>query len=51
MAWLRAFEVAGWLVDDVDWRAGEIVVRGTHWSGDGEDDAGVAGEETSWLGA
>jgi len=27
---LRAFEVAGLSLDDVDWRAGEIVVRGKH---------------------
>ena len=27
---LRAFEVAGLSLDDVDWRAGEMVVRGKH---------------------
>jgi len=31
---LRAFEVAGLSLDDVDWRAGEIVVRGKHGRAD-----------------
>lgn len=31
---LRAFEVAGLSLDDIDWRAGEIVVRGKHGRAD-----------------